>query len=72
MLLLPTAAKPADDPLAEPLCGALEKLLPEGRTYRPEGARAQLVIEGGALDYDAGKLRQVRAEIDKVTSVSCL
>jgi hypothetical protein len=73
MLLSPAAAtQGADDALAAPLCGALRKLLPEVRTYKPESARAQLVMEiAERFEYDGAKLRRVKAEIDKVTSASC-
>ncbi len=62
----------ADSALAGPLCGVLKKLLPQVRTYKPEGAQSQLVMAvAEAFDYDASKLRQVKAEIDQVTSASC-
>ena len=34
----------AADPLGPSLCVVLKELIPEVKTYRPEGARAQLVM----------------------------
>lgn len=66
------AADAAESDLGAPLCGVLTQLLPQVKTYRPEGARAQLV---GAIaeqfEYDAVKLRRVRVEIDRVTIARC-
>ena len=65
-------AHAADSVFSTKLCGVLQKILPEVRTYRPEGAQAQLVMAlAQTFDYDAIKLDQVRTEIDPVTSVSC-
>ena len=62
----------ADPALSSTLCGVLTKLLPEVRTFKPEGARAQLVMAVAAkFNYDAAKLSQVKAEIDRATSAGC-
>lgn len=62
----------ADSSLGMPLCEILKKLVPEVKTFKPEGARAQLVMAmAEKFDYDAAKLKQVKAEIDKVTTASC-
>ena len=54
------------------VCPILAQLLPEVRTYTPEGARAQLVMAVATqFDYDAATLRQVRAEVDAGTTASC-
>jgi hypothetical protein len=72
VLLGISSARAADSALAAPLCGALKKLLPEVRTYKPEGARAQLVMEiAQRFQYDGAKLSQVTDEIDQVTSAGC-
>jgi len=72
LLVGPGTARAADDTLAIPLCGLLKRLVPEVRTYRPEGAQAQLVMAvAEAFDYAAAKLYQVKAEIDQATSASC-
>ena len=71
-LLLAAPPAQAQSALAAPLCSTLKKLLPEVRTFKPEGARAQLVMAvAEQFDYDAVKLRQVQAEIDSATSSSC-
>ena len=62
----------ADLPLSSTLCGVLTKLLPEVRGYKPEGARAQLVMAvAEKFNYDAAKLSRVKAEIDQATSAGC-
>lgn len=72
LALATTASPAAESALSAPLCGIVKKLLPEVRTYKPEGARAQLVMAvGEKFDYDGIKLRQVKAEIDQATSASC-
>jgi hypothetical protein len=44
-LLVPVAsAQAADSGLGAPLCDVIKKLLPEVRTYQPEGAQAQRVM----------------------------
>ena len=64
LALATTASPAAESALSAPLCGIVKKLLPEVRTYKPEGARAQLVMAvGEKFDYDGIKLRQVKAEI---------
>ena len=60
----------AADPLGPSLCAVLKELIPEVKTYRPEGARAQLVM-ALAEKYETDQLRQVRAKIDQATSASC-
>ena len=60
----------AADPLGSSLCAVLKELIPEVKTYRPEGARAQLVM-ALAEKYEADQLHQVRAKIDQATSASC-
>jgi hypothetical protein len=65
-------ANAADEHLAEPLCNVLKRLVPEVSAYKPEGAQAQLVMAvAEAFDYDPDKLRQVKVEIDRVTTASC-
>jgi hypothetical protein len=74
VLLLPAASglRAADSALGPPLCAVLKKVFPEVKTFKPEGARAQLVMAvAEKFDYDAVKLRQVRAEIDQATTASC-
>lgn len=54
------------------VCPVLAKLLPEVRTFKPEGARAQLVMAvAEKFEYDAATLRKVRAEVDAATTASC-
>jgi hypothetical protein len=60
----------AADPLGPSLCALLKELIPEVKTYRPEGARAQLVM-ALAEKYETDQLRQVRAQIDQATGASC-
>ncbi|MDK2742177.1 MAG: hypothetical protein NDI90_04625 [Nitrospira sp. BO4] len=60
----------AADSLGPSLCAVLKELIPEVKTYRPEGARAQLVI-ALAEKYEIDQLHQVRAKIDLATSASC-
>ena len=51
------AAAAADLALSSTLCGVLKDLLPKVQTYKPEGARAQLVMAVAAkFNYDAAKL----------------
>jgi len=71
-VLLPAQVHAADSALGAPLCAVLKKLLPEVRAFKPEGARAQLVMAvAEKFDYDAKTLRQVRAEIDQATTAAC-
>ena len=60
----------AADSLGPSLCTVLKELIPEVKTYRPEGARAQLVM-ALAEKYETDQLHQVRAKIDQATSASC-
>jgi hypothetical protein len=60
----------AADPLGPSLCTVLKELIPEVKTYRPEGARAQLVM-ALADKYETDQLHQVWSKIDQVTSASC-
>ena len=60
----------AVDPLGPSLCAVLKELIPEVKTYRPEGARAQLVM-ALAEKYETNELRQIWAKIDQATSASC-
>lgn len=60
----------AADSLGTSLCAVLKELIPEVKTYRPEGARAQLVM-ALAEKYETDQLRQVRAQIDQATSTGC-
>lgn len=72
VLLLPSRVGAADSALSAPLCAVLKKLLPEVRSFKPEGARAQLVMAvAEKFDYDAKTLRQVKAEIDQATTATC-
>jgi hypothetical protein len=65
-------AHAADKSLSTTLCSILKDLTPKVRTYRPEGAQAQLVMAtAGAFNYDPATLRRVQEEIDKVTTASC-
>jgi hypothetical protein len=65
-------ARAADPALSAPICDTLKQLVPEVRTYKPEGARAQLVMALAAkFDYDGARLRKVKAEIDDVAMASC-
>jgi hypothetical protein len=71
-LLLPMRVSAADAALGPPLCAVIKKLLPEVRSFKPEGARAQLVkAVAEKFDYDAKTLRQVKTEIDQVTTATC-
>jgi hypothetical protein len=71
-LVLPSRVGAADSALSAPLCAVLKKLLPEVRSFKPEGARAQLVMAvAEKFDYDAKTLRQVKAEIDQATTATC-
>lgn len=70
--LLPSFGAAADSSLGTTLCAVLKKLTPDVKGYKPEGARAQLVTAiAEKFDYDAAKLKQVKAEIDKVTTAGC-
>ncbi|MEO8279805.1 MAG: hypothetical protein ABI564_08945 [Ideonella sp.] len=70
--LTATAASAANSALSGALCEVLKKLLPEVRTYKPEGAQAQLVMTiADKFNYDPAKLQQVQTEIDQATSASC-
>jgi hypothetical protein len=60
----------AADAMGPSLCGVLKELIPQVKTYRPEGARAQLVM-ALADKYETDQLRQVWAQIDPATSASC-
>ena len=65
-------AHAADPALSAAICDTLKKLVPEVRTYKPEGARAQLVTAlAEKFEYDGAKLRRVKAEIDQVATASC-
>lgn len=72
-VLLPAfTAQAADAALGPPLCAVLKKLLPEVRSFKPEGARVQLVTAvAEKFDYDAKTLRQIRSEIDAATTALC-
>ncbi len=62
----------AEAGLASPICEILKKMIPEVKTYMPEGARAQLVMEvSEKLDYDPAKLRQFKADADKTAGAEC-
>jgi hypothetical protein len=60
----------AADPMGPSLCAVIKELIPEVKTYLPEGARAQLVM---ALveKYENDELHQAWAQIDEATSASC-
>jgi hypothetical protein len=60
----------AADSLGPSLCAVLKELIPEVKTYRPEGAKAQFVI-ALAEKYEPDELHQVWAKIDQATSASC-
>lgn len=71
-VLLPVHAHAADATLGASLCAVLRKLVPEVKAFKPEGARAQLVMAvAEKFDYDAKALRQVKAQIDQSTTASC-
>jgi hypothetical protein len=58
--------------VAASVCPILAKLVPEVRTFKPEGARAQLVMAvAEKFEYDASALRKVKAEVDAATTTSC-
>src|SRR5262245_225884 len=58
--------------LSTSLCGVLKGVGPKTRGLEPEAARAQLVrAVAAAFDYDAAKLREVKAHIDQATSGTC-
>ncbi len=62
----------AAEPMSQTLCALLKQLNPQVKTYKPEGARAQLVMAvAEKYETDAKQLRQVRAQIDQLTSSSC-
>ena len=68
------AASASADPdaLAAPLCGALKAVGSKTRGLEPEAARAQLVrAVAAAFDYDAARLKEVRARIDEATLGMC-
>jgi len=57
---------------AAPLCGVLKAVGPRTRGLEPEAARAQLVRAiAAAFDYDAARLKEVRAQIDQATLGAC-
>jgi hypothetical protein len=60
----------AADPTGASLCAVIKELIPQVKTYRPEGARAQMVM-AFAEKYETEQLRQVWAQIDPATSASC-
>jgi len=58
--------------LAAPLCGVLKGIAPKTRGLDPDRARAQLVMSiAAAFDYDAARLKEVRAHIDEATTGAC-
>src|SRR5262245_44054832 len=58
--------------LSASLCGVLKGAAPMTRGLEPEVARAQLVrAVAAAFDYDAARLREVKAHIDEATSGTC-
>lgn len=62
----------AADPTAPEMCGVLKQVLPQVKGFKPEGARAQLVMAfAEKYDADAKQLRLVRAQIDKAATASC-
>ena len=68
------AGRAGADPgsLAAPLCGVLKGVAAKTRGLEPEAARAQLVRAiAAAFDYDAARLKEVRAHIDEATSGTC-
>ncbi|MFT3820278.1 MAG: hypothetical protein QM750_22135 [Rubrivivax sp.] len=69
---LQLASSASAQSVAAAVCPIMVKLLPEVRTFKPEGARAQLVMAvAEKFDYDAATLRKVRAEVDAATAASC-
>ena len=60
----------AADSMGPRLCALLKELIPELKDYRPEGAKAQLVM-ALADKYETNELHQVWAKIDQATSASC-
>jgi hypothetical protein len=61
-----------DNSLATTLCGILKEVTPKVRTFRPEGAQAQLVIATAqTFNYEPAALRRVQEEIDTVTMARC-
>ena len=62
----------ADATIGASACAVLKAVLPQVKGFKPEGARAQLVMAvGEKFDYDPNRLRTVRAEVDSATSASC-
>lgn len=60
------------EPMSQTLCAILKELNPQVKTYKPEGARAQLVMAvAEKYETDAKRLREVRTQIDQLTSSSC-
>src|SRR5262245_58042291 len=67
-----SAAMADPETLSASLCGVLKAVAPKTRGLEPEAARAQLVrAVAAAFDYDAARLREVKAHIDQATSGSC-
>ena len=60
----------AAESMGPSLCAVLKELIPEVKTYRPEGAKAQFVI-ALAEKYEPDQLHQIWAKIDQATSASC-
>ena len=72
LAIQPMAGHAADSSLGASLCAVLKKLLPEVKTYKPEGAQSQLVMAvAEKFDYDAAKLSKVKKDIDTDTTASC-
>ena len=70
--LFASAAGSESESLAAPLCGVLKAVGPRTRGLEPEAARAQLVRAiAAAFDYEAPRLKQVRAQIDLTTLAAC-
>lgn len=69
-ILLPAGATQAAETAGQSLCALLKDLIPQVRTYRPEGARAQLVM-ALAEKYEPEQLRPLWRQIDQETMATC-
>ncbi len=70
-LMVPPSAR-AEAGLSEPICQILKRMLPEMKSYQPENARAQFVIEiSEKVDYDTKNFALFKAEADKAATANC-
>ena len=72
LLSVHTVGYAADQTLAAPACSVLRSVLPQVKGFKPEGARAQLVMAmAEKFEYDRNRLRKVKEEVDAVAKASC-